>query len=75
MNDPKDIHRSDQTGAAIRDIASQVGIYFKCMVSLGMTRAEALQLTISYQTQLLQNIYSSAREIRLEQERRKAQES
>lgn len=58
MND-KDIAalgRHDQALSAAADVAVSMAGYFKALRQEGMTRGEALQMTISYQVELLRTV-------------------
>lgn len=44
----------EQAGAGMRNVASVVSSYFLALVEAGLTRTEAIQLTVEYQNYLFE---------------------
>ena len=57
MADPfdqlKDLSDADQTTAALKTLADALSVYFHNLLDRGFTRAEALTITVAWQTAAL----------------------
>ena len=54
MTDPRDVHRVDQLLAGTSELALYVSRHFSELQAHGLTREEALALTIEYQRAMYQ---------------------
>lgn len=54
--DPRDVHRTDQLLASMSEMALYIARYFAVLHEHGLTREEALALTVAYQQHVLAGV-------------------
>ena len=53
MTDPKEVHRLDQLGAAVREVAHLVAVHYRALREEKIDADTAMELSARYQTGLI----------------------